>query len=111
MTMEKKKREHFLRPDAFYHGHFSRQELRKYIRSERKSVCLMTKKGLLQKRERFVCNHCRKAIRLEDWLWEQGGVIRCPECNDWIMDIGFLDRIILEAPKARRACLYGKRKY
>jgi DNA-directed RNA polymerase subunit RPC12/RpoP len=63
----------------------------------------MIKKGQLQKRERFVCNHCGKAIRLEDWLWEQGGIIRCPECDEWIMDIRFMDRVVVMAPKAKRA--------
>jgi DNA-directed RNA polymerase subunit RPC12/RpoP len=110
VTIEKKKRNHCLHPHAYKHGHFSRREVRKYIRSERKSVRLMIKKGKLRNRERFVCNHCGKPIRLEDWLWEQGGVIRCPECIDWIMDIEFLNRIIIEAPMAKRAFLYGKRR-
>jgi DNA-directed RNA polymerase subunit RPC12/RpoP len=91
MTMEKKKRAHCLSPDAYKHGRFSRREVRKYIRSERKLIRSLIKKGWLRKGERFICNHCGKAIRLEDWLWEQCGVIRCPECNDWIMGIGFLD--------------------
>jgi DNA-directed RNA polymerase subunit RPC12/RpoP len=95
MTLEKKKRNHCLSPDAYKHGRFSRREIRKYIRNERKNVRFMTKSGLLQKRERFICTHCGKAIRMENWLWEQGGIIRCPECNDWIMDIGLPKRIII----------------
>ena len=110
MTLEKKKRNHYRIFTADTYGHFSRRQARKAIRKERSSIRLLIKNRVMSKRERFICNHCKKVLKITDWLWEQCGCIQCPECNTEIMGIGFTDTVLIESPKAKRAFRYGQKE-
>jgi len=88
MTLEKLKR-------ASYSYPMSRRRARKLIRLERKIERLGIKAGFITKKTRFACNHCKAELKRSEWLWEQGGVIRCPECLWETMDICFTTRIEL----------------
>jgi len=90
MTLEKLKRESYS-----YLGKMSRRRARKLIRLERKIERLGIKAGFITKKTRFACNHCKAELKRSQWLWEQGGVIRCPKCMEETMDICFTTRIEL----------------
>jgi DNA-directed RNA polymerase subunit RPC12/RpoP len=51
--------------------------------------------GSMTKKTRFVCNFCGAKLKLYEWLWESGAIIRCPKCYEEIMDIMFTERIEL----------------
>jgi DNA-directed RNA polymerase subunit RPC12/RpoP len=92
MTMEKRKREHF--ESIFALGRkLSRREARKYIRKERRETKQLIKAGKITKRTRFICNHCGAQLKLYEWFWEKGDVIRCSRCRKEIMDIVFTERL------------------
>jgi DNA-directed RNA polymerase subunit RPC12/RpoP len=90
MTVEKRKRQHFMGWFAF-NQKLSRREARKIIRVERRDTKKLIKKGTITRKTRFVCNFCGAKLKLHEWLWERGAVIRCPKCNKEIMDIAFTD--------------------
>jgi DNA-directed RNA polymerase subunit RPC12/RpoP len=96
--MEKRKREHFESIFAFGKK-LSRRETRKYIRKERFGTKLLIKVGEMTKRTRFLCNHCGAPLKLHEWFWEKGDVIRCSRCNKEIMDIVFTKMIEMEGKK------------
>jgi hypothetical protein len=87
MTAEKQKRLHFS-SKAVYGKKVSRRGARKLIRQER----LAAKKMGLRK-TRFLCPFCDKPLRLYQWLWERGQVIRCPHCDQAVMDIFCTQRV------------------
>ena len=39
--------------------------------------------------ERSKCPHCGKENYYKDWIWEAGGVVRCPLCLKETMDISY----------------------
>jgi hypothetical protein len=87
MTAEKQKRLYYSGPAA-YGKRLSRRTIRKVIRLERKRTRRM---GL--RKTRFVCPFCGAALKLHDWLWERGGVIRCPGCLKAVMDLHCTKRV------------------
>ena len=60
---------------------------------KRKRIRSMLKKGHPLQTEKFICNHCGRAVRLEDWIQEGIGIVDCPKCGDWIMGLGFMKKI------------------
>ena len=92
MTLEKIKREFYAAPSG-YGEKICRREARKFIRLERKIERLGIKARFITKKTRFVCNHCKTALKRSEWLWEMGGIIRCPKCFTEIMDICFTIRV------------------
>jgi len=106
MTLEKIKRNHYCSPDADTCGHFSRRQARKIIRMERSHVRSLIKEGSLNRRDRFICNHCGTSIKLEDWLWLQCGGLRCQKCSTDFMGVSFVAKTSIKSPKGKRAFLY-----
>ena len=98
MSLEKLKREAY----AGYLCRMSRRKARKLIKLERKIEKLGIKARFITKRTRYACNHCQAALKRSEWLWEAGGIIRCPKCLKETMDICFTSRIELNSRKNRR---------
>jgi len=89
MTLEKLKRESYR--NNFYK--MTRRASHKAIKAERAAEKRGIKKRYITKKTRFVCNHCSYPLKYSEWLWEMGGIIRCPKCFEEIMDISFTTRI------------------
>ncbi|MHB9293731.1 hypothetical protein Holit_02861 [Hollandina sp. SP2] len=92
MTAEKQKHKHF---ESYFglNRKISRREARKLIREERMNERGLIKRGVITKNTRFVCNYCGAKLKLTEWLYERGLVIRCPKCGKAIMDIAFTEVI------------------
>jgi len=99
MTLEKTKRKYWSCP-AFGCGKTGRRVARKAIWLQRRAERLAIKAGLMTKRTRFACGHCRAELRRSEWVLGNGGIIQCPKCGEETMDICFAARI--ELPRGKR---------